>query len=416
LPPFARIRALAGSLPSSFWVLWWGVLLNRAASFVVGFLALFLVQERGYGVAAAGRMVALYGVGGVLAAVVGGTMADRLGRRFTMLVGLALSALAVGALAVARGPALLAGLTFLAGAAGQMYPPALNAAVADVVPFADRPRAFGLVYWAANVGFGLGFAIAAAVGPHSLPALFVLDAVTTAGFLALVAWRFSETRPTAIEHHPVVRGLWRVLGDRPFVTFLGLHLVILLVFTQWALLLGVDTAAHGVGRGGYALLLCLNCVGAIVLQPLLGPWIARRDPTRALVASALFFGIGYGLNAFATTLPLYAVGVLLWTVGEVLCLPVASALAAALAPPALRGRYQGVYALVFSGAFALSPFLSGELAARAGARAVWLACLAAGGLVALGHLAVAGPRRRRLVDRARQAAAAEGGGVQQPAA
>jgi MFS family permease len=317
---------------------------------------------------------------------------------------------------MARAPALIAGLTFLAGAAGQVYPPALNAAVADVVPFADRPRAFGLVYWAANVGFGVGFAIAAAVGPHSLPALFVLDAATTAGFLVLVARRLPETRPAQARHHPALQGLWRVFTDGIFATFLGLHLLILLVFTQWALLLGVDTAAHGVGRAGYALLLCLNCLGAIVLQPLLSSWIGLRDPTRALVASALFFGTGYGLNAFATTLPVYALGVLLWTVGEVLCLPVASSLAAALAPPSLRGRYQGVYALVFSGAFALSPFLSGALAARAGARAVWLACLGAGVLVALGHLAVAGPRRRRLEERARQAADDEVLPADEPAA
>jgi MFS family permease len=231
-----------------------------------------------------------------------------------------------------------------------------------------------------------------------------------------VARRLPETRPAQAEHHPVLGGLWRVFTDGVFATFLGLHLVILLVFTQWALLLGVDTAAHGVGRAGYALLLCLNCVGAIVLQPLLSTWIGLRDPTRALIASALFLGTGYGLNAFATTLPLYAVGVLLWTVGEVLCLPVASSLAAALAPPALRGRYQGVYALAFSGAFALSPYVSGELAARAGARAVWLACLAAGFVVALGHAAVAGPRRRRLSERARQAAALEGRPVEEPAA
>ena len=34
--------------------------------------------------------------------------------------------------------------------------------------------------------------------------------------------------------------------------------------------------------------------------------------------------------------------------------------------------------------------------ARLGSRALWLACLALGLLVALGHLAAAGPRRRHL--------------------
>lgn len=407
---------MAASLPPAFWVLWWGVLVNRAASFVAAFLALFLVQERGFDVAAAGRVVALYGVGGIAGAVVGGAVADRIGRRFTMLSSLALSAAAVGSLALARGTFGIAALTLLAGFAGQTYAPALNAAVADVVPLPDRRRAFGLVYWAANVGYGVGFAVAGAVGPKSLPALFVLDAATTAAFLLLVAWRMPETRPAGAGRDPVLGGLRRVVTDGTFMVFLGLQLVVLLVFTQWVLMLGVDTAAHGVGRAGYAFLMWLNCAGAIVLQPLLGRWIIRRDPTWSLVSSALLFGIGYGLNAFATGLPVYAVGVVLWTMGEVLCLPVASAVPAALAPPELRGRYQGVFATVFASAFALSPLLSGELAARAGARAVWFACLGAGVLAAAGHLAAAGPRRRRLVERARQEAAYEEGAPEEPAA
>jgi MFS family permease len=389
-----------------FWVLWWGVVLNRAASFVVGFLALFLVQERGFGAAEAGRVVALYGLGGTFAALVGGTLADRVGRRVTMLASLTGSALAVAALPFARSPALLAGLTLVAGATGQAYGPALNAAVADVVPLEERPRAFGLVYWGANIGFGVGYSIAGAVGTRSLPALFLLDAATTCAFACLVAWKVPETRPARLEHHTAIAGLRRVFSDRPFVVFLGLHLVVLLIFTQWALMLGVDVTAHGVGRGGYAFLLWENCAGAILFQPLLGRWLRRRDPTASLVASALLFGAGFGLNAVATTLPLYAVGVALWTLGEVMGLPVASALAASLAPPSLRGRYQGAYSTTFSVAFFLSPLLSGELAERAGARAVWLACLGAGVLVALGHLAAAGPRRRRLAERERE----EGGG------
>jgi MFS family permease len=398
----ARLRAATGGLPPVFWVLWAGVLLNRAASFVLGFLALFLVQERGFETAAAGRLVALYGVGGVVAALVGGVLADRAGRRATLLWSLAGSAAAVGAMAVARSPTVLALLTFAAGATGQMYPPALNAAVADVVPFADRPRAFGLTYWASNVGFGIGFATAAAVSPHSLPALFVLDALTTLAFLALVALRVPETRPAHVEHAPALPGLLRVFSDGPFVAFLALTLVALMVFAQFELVFPVDLAAHGVGRGVYAGLMGLNCALAIVLQPVLGP-LLRADPTRSLAVSALALGLGYGLGALGGPLPVYVLGVVLWTAGEVTGLPVASALAASLAPPALRGRYQGAYVTTFSAALTLSPLVSGELAQRAGARAVWLACIAAGVLVALGHLAAAGPRRRRLAQRAQEA-------------
>jgi MFS family permease len=396
MPLRDRTRAFVGGLPTVFWVLWWGVLINRAASFVVGFLALFLVQERGLDAAAAGRVVALFGVGGTLTSLAGGAMADRVGRRATMLLGLLGNALSVGALSLSHGPLLLSAATLVAGASGQLYAPALNAAVADVVPIRDRPRAFGLLYWGANVGFGLGYAIAATVGSKSLPLLFLFDASTTCAFAALVAAKVPETRPKEPSPSSVFGGLGRVLKDGPFIALLGLHLAALLIFCQWELMFAVDVAAHGVGRSGYAFLLWLNCAGAILLQPLLGGMIQRRDPTRVLSASALLLGLGYGLNAFAHSLPLYAAGVLLWTLGEVLGLPVASALSASLAPRALRGRYQGAYVTTTALAFALSPILSGELAALFGVRVLWGTCFGLGGLVALGHLAAAGPRRRRL--------------------
>lgn len=405
----ARLHAATGGLSPVFWVLWWGVLVNRAASFVVGFLALFLVRERGYGESAAGQVLALYGLGGMVASLAGGALADRVGRRVTMVASLALNAAAVGGLAAVRAPWLIAAVTLIAGAAGQMYPPALNAAVADVVPFAERPRAFGLVYWAANVGFGFGYALAGVVGTHSLPALFALDAATTCAFALLVALKVPETRPAGLEHDPVLAGLRRVLADGPFLGFLGLHLVALLVFTQWEVVFPLDVAAHGVGPGGYAFLLWLNCAGAVLLQPLLGPWLRGKDSARILACSALLFGLGYGLNTLEGGLPLYAVGVALWTLGEVLGFPAASTLTADLAPPALRGRYQGVFVTTWGAAFALSPLLSSALAAWAGARTVWLACLAAGALAALGHLAAAGPRRRLLATRAGEALASEPG-------
>jgi MFS family permease len=392
----ARLRAATGGLPSAFWVLWWGVLVNRAASFVGGFLALFLVSERGFGVAAAGQVVALYGLGGMASSLVAGVLADRIGRRLTMVASLAVNAAAVGALAVAEAPWLVAAITLVAGASGQMYPPALNAAVADVVPFDERQRAFGLVYWAANVGFGIGYAVAGLVGPRSLPLLFLLDAASTGAFALLLALRLPETRPATGPTSAEAAGLGAVLADGVFLAFLGVHLVALLVFTQWEVVYPVDVAAHGVGRGGYGFLLWLNCVVVIVLQPLLAARLRQADPSRVLAASALLFGLGFGLGALGGSLPLYSAGVLLWTLGEVLGFPTASTLTAELAPPALRGRYQGLFVATWGAAFALSPLLSSALAERAGARAVWLACLAAGAASALGHLAAAGTRRRRL--------------------
>jgi MFS family permease len=96
---------------------------------------------------------------------------------------------------------------------------------------------------------------------------------------------------------------------------------------------------------------------------------------------------------------------MLWTVGEVIGFPVAAALVADLAPPELRGRYQGAFSMCWGVAFLLSPVVGGRLLTGLGAPALWLACLAACAAVAAGHLAAAPGRRRRLAGAAAEAAA-----------
>jgi MFS family permease len=138
-------RDTPGRFPASFWALWSGLLVNRSATFVVAFLGLFLVRDRGMSPGPAGQLMALYGLGSALSGPLGGVLADRFGRKVTMLLGLLASAAAVTGLALARAPHLLAGLAFAASLLGETYRPAAHAAVADLVAPEERRRAFGLV-------------------------------------------------------------------------------------------------------------------------------------------------------------------------------------------------------------------------------------------------------------------------------
>jgi MFS family permease len=391
-----RLGAALGGLPSTFWTLWAGMLVNRLASFVITFLGLYLVRERGFTAAAAGQVVALYGAGLLVAGPLGGTLADRIGRRVTMLIGLGAGGACVAALAFIRAPAALAGMAFLAALAGETYRPAANAAIADLVAPPDRPRAYGLVYWAVNLGWTLSLAIAGFVAERSIRLLFLADATTSILFAAIVLARVPETRPPLRAATPVLAGMGRVLSDRPYTSFLALHLVALMVFVQFQLAAPLDYAAHGVGPVGFSLLMAMNGLGVVLLQPLTSRFVARADGARLLAASALLFGVGMGLNSFQGSVPAYALGNATWTVGEVLGFPVAAALVADLAPPDLRGRYQGAFSMTWGLAFTVAPILGGATLERFGGRALWLACLAAGALVAAGHLLAAPSRRRRL--------------------
>jgi MFS family permease len=204
-------------------------------------------------------------------------------------------------------------------------------------------------------------------------------------------------------HEPAIRGLLKVFSDGPFASFLILHLAALTVFVQWQLALPIDMSAHGLGPSAYAFLMAVNCAGVVFLQPILSMRLNRFDPASLLALSAALFGVGYGINAMGGSLLVYSVGTAFWTVGEVVGFPVASTMVANLAPPELRGRYQGAFSMCWGVAFTLAPLVAGEAIQRYGSRTLWLLCLAVALAVSVGHLVTAEPRRKRLADLERSA-------------
>ena len=147
--PIARltssVRRYTDGLPRAFWTLWAGTLVNRLGTFVQPFLALYLTAERGLSTEGAAVVVAGYGAGAFGASLAGGWLADRAGRRATLLLSLTGGAAAMAAVPFVRAPLALglalAGLGFLV----ELYRPAVAAAVADLVSPEDRPRAYALL-------------------------------------------------------------------------------------------------------------------------------------------------------------------------------------------------------------------------------------------------------------------------------
>lgn len=393
----ARLHAAVGGLPPAFWTLWTGMLVNRTASFVSTFLGLYLTGARGMTAAEAGRIVALFGLGVLAAGPLGGMLADGIGRRATMVLGLAVGGAGVATLAFVREPFALGAATFVGALFGEMYRPAAQAVVADVVSPHDRARAYGLVYWAVNMGFTIGVLLAGALAETSWVALFLTDATTSALFAVLVLARLPETRPLDADAETAgLRGLVAIARDRDLLVLLLLHFCALVVFTQFQVAMPLDMRAHGLSPRTYALLVSINGIVIIVLQPFVGERLRRFDSGYLLAASASLFGVGFGLNAVVDHPAGYALGVLLWTLGEILGFPAVAAEVAALAPASMRGRYQGSFTMAMGLAMAVASLLGGEVLTRFGGPTLWVGSLALCTFVAVGHLAAAPSRRRRL--------------------
>lgn len=384
-------------LPRTYWMLWSGMLLNRLGGSVFFLLGLYLTRERGLRSELAGLVMSLYAAGGLLAGPVGGALADGVGRRLTLLGGTAASGLFMLALGGARSTLSIVVLAPLLGFCTDLCRAPLQAAVADVVPPEDRARAYGFLYWAINLGFAGASAVGGLLAVNHFGLLFVIDALTTFAYGAIVLVGVSETRPALApeiartrQRTGPVSGMLAPLRDRPFVSFALIQVLLLVAFAQVIVALPLDMRAHGLGIRQIGFLLGLNGVFIVVAQPLALRYVLGRRHVHWLAAGALLTGLGLGAMAFAGGALVYVVSAALWTLGEIGFSTASPAIVAELAPVAQRGAYQGAFQLTWGTAIMVAPALGSLVLARLGSEALWGGCLVVCLAAAALHLRVTG--------------------------
>lgn len=397
----SRLSALTEGLPPAYWLLWTGTLINRLGGFVVPFLTLYLTSQRQIPVDRAALMVSLFGAGSFAAQLTGGELTDRLGRRPVMLTSFLVTPVAMTALGFATSIPLIAACTLLLGFFTDLYRPAVGAAIADLVPPEARTRAYGYNYWAVNLGFAVAPVLAGLLAGYNYLYLFIGDALTTLIFGLLVLFGLRETRPAAAEHaaHASLGERMTQLRREPLLLWFSfLALFFGMVYMQSNVTLPLDMQADGFGPSLYGAVIAINGILIVLVTIPVSNRAANWPRFEAIAVAALLLGLGFGFNVIANSLSLFAVGIVIWTLGEIVGTAVAPAIIADLSPVELRGLYQGIFGSAWGLSFFIGPLLGGWIYDHLGASALWIGCLGLGVLLALGYLVMSAPAKRRMAQ------------------
>jgi len=404
------LQQATGGLPRQFWFLWTGTLINRLGAFVVIYLAIYLTVQLDFSQSQAGLVLGAYGIGGAAGTMGGGVLADRWGRRPTLLTAQFGAAALMLTMGFAQGLWQLAAGALLLGLFTEGIRPAFQAMMIDILPERDRLRAYSLNYWAINLGFACAAILAGFAAQFDYLLLFVVDAGTTL-VTALISLIFlAETRqarpagvPRPARGGP---GLGTVFRDRVFVSFLALNFLVVLVIMQHQSTLPIAMSADGLGPATYGWVIAVNGLMIVAGQLFVPKLIEGHGRSRVLALATVIIGVGFGLNAFAGGTSIYVISVVIWTLGEMLQSPSNSALIAELSPAALRGRYSGVNSLSWSAGAALAPITGGLVQEHLGSVVLWSSCAVIGLVVAAGQLASGPSRERRAASLRTEAAPA----------
>ncbi len=378
-------------LPRTYWLLVFGTFLNRLGSFVLPFLALYLNGELGITPRLAAVPVALFGAGSFLAQLTGGELTDRLGRRPVMLISFLITPFVMAALGFLHELPHIAACTFILGFITDLSRPAVSAAVADLVPSEDRPRAFGYVYWAINLGFAAAPVLAGLLAGYSYLYLFLGDAFTTLLFGLIVLFAVPETRPAEAAH-----AAQATLGERVaqlrrapiLLAFSFLSLFFGMIYMQGYVALPLAMLSAGLVAKQYGIAIAMNGALIVFLNLPISNAAAQWPRFTAIAIAALLVGLGFGVTAFAFTMPIFILSIIIWTFGEMIGSAVAPAIIADLAPIDQRGLFQGVFGASWGLAAFLGPLVGGFVFERFGPSALWGGCFALGCVMAVSYLAL----------------------------
>ena len=375
------------SLPPQFWVLFAGTFVNRFGGFVVLFLVLYLTHL-GYPPALAGLPPAAYGGGALIANLAGGVLADRIGRRATIVISMSGSAAAMIALSQARTLPLLILLAGAAGLAAELHRPASSALIADLVPVHARVTASAAYRLAINLGTAAGPTVAGLLAERSYTLLFAGDALTSLALAAAMfvpMWRSVPHRPIPAAGPPSPG----VLRDGAFLALLLSSLLVGTVYLQYLTTFSLQVHRLGGSNALYGALAGLNGL-LVVLFELPVTSITQRLPRRRVIAAgAVLVGIGYGTLLLVRSAPAMAICIVLMTAGEIVNAPVASAYVADLSPPERRGQYAGAFGVSWASASVIAA-AGGTALYAVSPNLLWATC-AALGLVAAA-IVLLGPR------------------------
>lgn len=411
-------RTRVTDLPASFWWLWLAVLVTWVGRFVVPFLTMFLTSAVGLTSAAAGGVISAYGGGVMVAALTGGVLADRLGRKRTLVTSqIASVAVLVVIPDFVSTPQILIPLLALYGLVNGTGQPSIATLIADIVPVEHRRGAYSFNTWAVNLGYAIGPILAGLLAKIDYAYLFYGQALVVSVASLIVSTCVHDPVGTRLLQERRMRragrgvsadqklitplsraGLRDVLTDRVFVTFLATMFLYYCVYVQSTTTLPVVMTSQGLSTRQYGLLLTLNGLLLCAFQIPSLRFLVRRRPGPVMVAFLGLTTVGMLVQSTASTIWVYLASVSLWTLGELGLHPTAQATVADLAMTEIRGRYQGTYALGFSGANMVAPAVGGAVLDRFGHHVVWLVCAGMCLLVAA-LLAVGTPgRTRRIAD------------------
>lgn len=360
------------------WILAFGRFLSEVGTgFTLFYAPIFFVNHVGLSATAVGFALGSASISGVVGRILGGSFSDSQywGRRKTLLLSAAISAIASLVLASANNFSILVMGNLLVGLGQGLYWPANESVVADLTAPEQRHEAYAITRLADNLGLGMGVVLGGALisATGAYRTLFIVDAVSFVVFFGVVYFAIKETYKPLENRLTSAKSSWLIaLSDRRLLIYVLVNIIFTTYISQLQSTLplylknfvAVSASGAKFTEGTISVIFGWHLAIAIFTQLPVVRGLKRFTHPQALSFSALMWAIGFSLvwvTGVATNHQLWwAISALsVFAIAIVSYTPSASALITELAPKSQLGVYFSISSLCWAAGYFIGPPLGG---------------------------------------------------------
>lgn len=386
----ARMKEFLKTYPRQYWLLFWGMLVHTTGmSMVWPFLVIYIGEELGLPLSVVTSLITINAVTRLVSSLMAGSVTDRLGRKWSMVISLVVSGGGLALMIPAQTYWHYALIMVLRGVFQPLYRVGADAMIADLVPREQRADAYALIRLSKNVGVAMGPALGGILAALSYGITFSIAAGAALFFGLLIALYAFETLPEKARQVKEkltenLKAYLEIFRDRVFSSFIfGFTLRQVSGSILWVLLGAYAKENYSLPESIYGLIPTTNALMVVLLQLFVTRRTSRYNPLAVMSLGTLLYGIGVGSIAMGSGFWGFWVSMVVVTLGELMVIPTASTYTANRAPETMRGRYMSLLALTGGAGSMVGPLLGGFLNDTFSPRAIWYGGGAAGMLGAV---------------------------------
>lgn len=358
------------------WLLSIVMLINRSGTMVLPFMTLYC-NDRGYTQTQGGLAVAIYGVGSLFGAFIGGRLSDKLGFYYVQFAALFFGGIMFIILGQMNSYLTICICIFFTSMVNESFRPANSSAIAYYSTPQNRTQSFSLNRLAINLGWGVGSALAGMLASISYKLLFWVDGFTNIAAAIVLLLILPKVSLAQQHKNDQVKNKTSKspYQDKTFLMFVGFMLLFALCFFQLftTVPLYFKEGLH-LNEFWIGVVMSMNGIVIALFEMVV---VFRLEGSRPYLKLMQYGTLLLALSYFMLNIPLAngfmlaTIVILMVTIAEIVGMPFMNSYYIARTTPENRGQYAALYTMAWSSAQVIGSLSGTQIAHSFGFYYLW---------------------------------------------